>query len=173
MGIICSLPSAWPHLLDLTRRWSSPDTLAERAHVGANAGGVHTVVTQTLSAGRAHVNAASGFADNPDTALLAPRCGLHRHRRQRWSSAASISRRRGDSLLRDRRGSEGFDLRACRRADQPGSDRCCSSAARCATCAAWATLGTWAGIGLGIPLVVLVLGSALVWAFSGFAAKRT
>jgi hypothetical protein len=36
----------------------------------------------------------------------------------------------------------------------------------------WATLGMWAGIGFGIPLVVLVLGSSLVWAFSGFAAKR-
>ena len=70
MGIICSLPSAWPHLLDLARRWSSPDTLAERAHVGANAGGVHTVVTQTLSTGRAHVNAASGFADNPDDDII-------------------------------------------------------------------------------------------------------
>src|SRR6266478_6380075 len=71
MGIICSLPSAWPHLLDLARRWSSPDTLAERAHVGANAGGVHSVVTPTLSTGRAHVNAASGLvADNPDDDIV-------------------------------------------------------------------------------------------------------
>jgi hypothetical protein len=36
----------------------------------------------------------------------------------------------------------------------------------------WATLGMWAGIAFGIPLAVLVLGASLVWAFSGFAAKR-
>ena len=36
----------------------------------------------------------------------------------------------------------------------------------------WVTLGVWAGIAFGIPLVVLILGSSLVWAFSGFAAKR-
>jgi hypothetical protein len=36
----------------------------------------------------------------------------------------------------------------------------------------WTTVGMWAGIAFGIPLVVLVLGSSLVWAFSGFAAKR-
>jgi hypothetical protein len=36
----------------------------------------------------------------------------------------------------------------------------------------WATLGMWAAIAFGVPLVVLVLGSSLVWAFSGFAAKR-
>src|SRR6516164_6606818 len=36
----------------------------------------------------------------------------------------------------------------------------------------WATLGTWASIAFGIPLAVLVLGASLVWAFSGFAAKR-
>jgi hypothetical protein len=36
----------------------------------------------------------------------------------------------------------------------------------------WASLGRVAAIAFGIPLVVLVLGSALVWAFSGFAAKR-
>jgi hypothetical protein len=36
----------------------------------------------------------------------------------------------------------------------------------------WATVGMWAGIALGIPLAVLVLGSSLVWAFSGFAARR-
>jgi hypothetical protein len=36
----------------------------------------------------------------------------------------------------------------------------------------WATLGMWASIAFGIPLVVLVLGASLVWAFSGFAAKR-
>jgi hypothetical protein len=54
-----------------TRRWSSPDTLAERAHVGTNAGGVHTIVTQTLSTGRTHVNAASDFvADNPDDDIV-------------------------------------------------------------------------------------------------------
>jgi len=37
----------------------------------------------------------------------------------------------------------------------------------------WATLGWWAAIAFGIPLVVLVLGASLVWAFSGFAAKRS
>jgi len=36
----------------------------------------------------------------------------------------------------------------------------------------WATLGMWASIAFGIPLVVLVLGASLVWAFAGFAAKR-
>jgi hypothetical protein len=36
----------------------------------------------------------------------------------------------------------------------------------------WATLGVWASIAFGIPLAVLVLGSSLVWAFSGFTAKR-
>jgi hypothetical protein len=38
--------------------------------------------------------------------------------------------------------------------------------------APWKTLGVWASIAFGIPPVVLVLGSSLVWAFSGFAAKR-
>jgi hypothetical protein len=38
----------------------------------------------------------------------------------------------------------------------------------------WATLGLWASIALGIPLAVLALGASLVvWAFSGFAAKRS
>ena len=37
----------------------------------------------------------------------------------------------------------------------------------------WATLGVWASIAFGIPLAVLALGSSLVWAFSGFAAKRS
>ena len=36
----------------------------------------------------------------------------------------------------------------------------------------WATLRMWASIAFGIPLVVLVLGSSLVWALSGFAAER-
>ena len=36
----------------------------------------------------------------------------------------------------------------------------------------WATLGLWASIAFGIPLAVLALGASLVWAFSGFAAKR-
>jgi hypothetical protein len=36
----------------------------------------------------------------------------------------------------------------------------------------WASLGRVAAIAFGVPLVVLALGSALVWAFSGFAAKR-
>ena len=38
--------------------------------------------------------------------------------------------------------------------------------------APWTILGMWAGIAFGIPLAVLVLGACLVWAFSGFAAKR-
>jgi len=37
----------------------------------------------------------------------------------------------------------------------------------------WETLRVWASIALGIPLAVLILGSSLVWAFSGFAAKRS
>jgi hypothetical protein len=37
---------------------------------------------------------------------------------------------------------------------------------------AWAKVGLVAGIALGIPLVVLILGASLVWAFSGFAATR-
>ena len=37
----------------------------------------------------------------------------------------------------------------------------------------WATLGVWVSIAFGIPLAVLVLGASLVWAFSGFAAKRS
>jgi hypothetical protein len=36
----------------------------------------------------------------------------------------------------------------------------------------WLSLGSLAAIAVGVPLVVLALGSALVWAFSGFAAKR-
>jgi hypothetical protein len=36
----------------------------------------------------------------------------------------------------------------------------------------WATLGMVAAVALGIPLVALVLGSSLVWAFSGFAGTR-
>ena len=36
----------------------------------------------------------------------------------------------------------------------------------------WVTLGTWTAIAFGIPLVVLVVGASLVWAFSGFAATR-
>ena len=36
----------------------------------------------------------------------------------------------------------------------------------------WVTLGTWAGIAFGIPLIVLVLGSSLLWALSGFAAAQ-
>jgi len=37
----------------------------------------------------------------------------------------------------------------------------------------WMTLGMWAAIAFGIPMAVLVLGASLVWAFSGFAAKRS
>jgi len=34
----------------------------------------------------------------------------------------------------------------------------------------WTSVGVAAGIAVGIPLVVLILGASLVWAFSGFAA---
>jgi hypothetical protein len=37
----------------------------------------------------------------------------------------------------------------------------------------WASVGIVAGIALGIPLAVLIIGSSLVWAFSGFAARRS
>jgi hypothetical protein len=37
----------------------------------------------------------------------------------------------------------------------------------------WASLGWVASIAVGIPLAALILGSSLVWAFSGFAAKRS
>ena len=33
--------------------------------------------------------------------------------------------------------------------------------------------GMWASIAFGIPLAVLALGAFLMWAFSGFAAKRS
>jgi hypothetical protein len=36
----------------------------------------------------------------------------------------------------------------------------------------WISVGTVAAIALGIPLAVLILGSSLVWAFSGFALTR-
>jgi hypothetical protein len=36
----------------------------------------------------------------------------------------------------------------------------------------WTTLEMWASIALGIPLAVLLIGASLVWAFSGFTAKR-
>jgi hypothetical protein len=36
----------------------------------------------------------------------------------------------------------------------------------------WTTLGMWASIAFDVPLVVLILGSSLVWAFSGFAVRR-
>jgi hypothetical protein len=36
----------------------------------------------------------------------------------------------------------------------------------------WATVRVAAAIAISIPLVVLVVGSSLVWAFSGFAAGR-
>jgi hypothetical protein len=36
----------------------------------------------------------------------------------------------------------------------------------------WASLGRLAAVAFGVPLVVLVLGSSLVWAFSGFATTR-
>jgi hypothetical protein len=37
----------------------------------------------------------------------------------------------------------------------------------------WASVGRVAGIAFGIPLVVLILGASLVWAFSGFSATRS
>jgi hypothetical protein len=37
----------------------------------------------------------------------------------------------------------------------------------------WTTIGVWAIIAFGIPLAVLLLGASLVWAFSGFSAKRS
>ena len=40
------------------------------------------------------------------------------------------------------------------------------------TPAPWTSLGLAVAIAFGIPLVVLVLGSSLVWAFAGFAAAR-
>jgi len=39
--------------------------------------------------------------------------------------------------------------------------------------APWTILAMCAGIAFGIPLAVLALGASLVWAFSGFAAKRS
>jgi hypothetical protein len=36
----------------------------------------------------------------------------------------------------------------------------------------WARVARVAGIAFGIPLAVLILGASLVWAFSGFSAKR-
>jgi hypothetical protein len=36
----------------------------------------------------------------------------------------------------------------------------------------WLTLGSWVSIALGIPLVVLILGASLSWAFAGFSAKQ-
>lgn len=37
---------------------------------------------------------------------------------------------------------------------------------------AWANTEYLAGIAFGVPLAVLALGASLVWAFSGFSAKR-
>src|SRR5262245_50027813 len=37
----------------------------------------------------------------------------------------------------------------------------------------WATMAMWAAVAFGIPLVVLILGASLVWAFSGFSAKQS
>ena len=36
----------------------------------------------------------------------------------------------------------------------------------------WATLGERAAFAFGIPLAILILGSSLVWALSGFAVTR-
>ena len=36
----------------------------------------------------------------------------------------------------------------------------------------WASVGRAVGIAFGIPLMVLILGSSLLWALSGFAATR-
>jgi hypothetical protein len=37
----------------------------------------------------------------------------------------------------------------------------------------WASVARAAGLALGIPLLVLILGASLVWAFSGFSAERS
>jgi len=37
----------------------------------------------------------------------------------------------------------------------------------------WARVGMVAAFAFGIPLVVLILGASLVWAFSGFATTRS
>jgi hypothetical protein len=37
----------------------------------------------------------------------------------------------------------------------------------------WVTVGRVAAVAFGVPLVVLILGASLVWAFSGFAATRS
>jgi hypothetical protein len=37
----------------------------------------------------------------------------------------------------------------------------------------WTTLLNWIGIAFGIPLIVLILGTALAWALSGFRARQT
>jgi hypothetical protein len=37
----------------------------------------------------------------------------------------------------------------------------------------WTAVGLWASIAIGIPLLVLILGASLVWAFSRFAATRS
>ena len=37
----------------------------------------------------------------------------------------------------------------------------------------WATLLNWIGIAVGIPLLVLILGAAMGWAFSGFKASTS
>jgi len=37
----------------------------------------------------------------------------------------------------------------------------------------WAKLEMCAAIAFGIPLAVLIIGASLVWAFTGFAAKRS
>lgn len=36
----------------------------------------------------------------------------------------------------------------------------------------WTVVGRWLAVALGIPLLVLALGGAFVWAFSGFGVKR-
>src|ERR1700757_499611 len=57
--------------LDALARWVSPDALAKRAHVGADTRGVHSVVTPTLAAGGAHVDAASVLVtDDPDDDIV-------------------------------------------------------------------------------------------------------
>jgi hypothetical protein len=49
----------------------SPDALAKRAHVGADTSRVHSVVTPTLAAGGAHVDAASlPVDDDPDDDIV-------------------------------------------------------------------------------------------------------
>jgi hypothetical protein len=50
--------------------------------------------------------------------------------------------------------------------------RIAANEVRSAADRAWANTEYLAGIAFGVPLAVLALGASLVWAFSGFSAKR-